>query len=47
MPRDDESRIGDIIEAGHRIAKHIGGRDRDGVINDDTAIRAVLFDIAG
>jgi uncharacterized protein with HEPN domain len=46
MPRDDAARVADIIDAARRIAKHIGDRDRATFVEDDTAVRAVLFDIA-
>lgn len=46
MPRSDEDRIRDIIEASERIAHHIKGLDRAAFGTNDTVMRAVLFDIA-
>ena len=45
MPRSDEARIGDIVEAGQRIKKHIGDLNLEDFRNNDTSMRAVLFDL--
>lgn len=46
MPRSDEARIRDIVEAGERIRQHIGELDRAAFGTNDTVMRAVLFDLA-
>ena len=46
MPRSDEARIGDILEAGRRSAAHIGSHDRESFDCDHTIVSAVLFELA-
>lgn len=46
MPRSDDARVRDIIEAGSHIAAHIGRRTRDEFDRDDTVVKAVLFELA-
>ena len=46
MPRDDAARILDVIEAAERIKVHCAGLDRLAFGVNDTAMRAVLYDIA-
>ena len=47
MPRSDEARICDIVEAAaERIARHIRHRTREEFDSDETVVRAVLFELA-
>ena len=46
MPRDDAARILDVIEAAERIKVHCAGLDQLAFGVNDTAMRAVLYDIA-
>ncbi len=46
MPRDDDARIQDIVDACRRIQLHIVGLSEDQFVKNETVLRAVLYDIA-
>lgn len=46
MPRSDSARLRDIADAGTRIQNRIKGMTNEIFRNDDTILRAVMFDFA-